>query len=290
MRFAFVHAEKARFPVGALCRVMEVTRQGYHAYATRPPSKRAERDRVLQEDVGRVHAQSRGTYGSPRVREQLVREGLTASKRRVERALRSQGLAGVSRGGYRTTTKANPKHPTEPNTLDRDFTATRPNQRWVTDITYIWTAEGWCYLAAILDLYSRRVVGWSLDTTLSTKLALSALNMALGQRDARDRDLLHHSDRGCQYTCKTYRNKLASVGIEVSMSRTGNCWDNAVSESFFATLKTELVYRHKWAGRAELRAAVFDYIEVFYNRQRLHSALDYQTPAEAEDAYVPVAA
>ena len=186
-----------------------------------------------------------------------------------------------SRGRFRTTTKANPKHPAAPNLLNRQFAATRPNQRWVTDITYIWTGEGWCYLAAILDLFSRRVVGWALDATLNTSLPLRALDEAIRRR-APTKSLQHHSDRGCQYTSQDYRAKLNALGIEVSMSRKGNCWDNAVAESFFATLKTELIYGHAWSSRMELRAAVFDYIEVFYNRQRLHSTLDYKTPDQLE--------
>jgi transposase InsO family protein len=170
------------------------------------------------------------------------------------------------------------------NVLNRDFTASRPNERWVTDITYVWTAEGWCYLAAILDLYSRAVVGWALDTTLSTTLPLAALEMAMHRRQPGG-GLLHHSDRGCQYTSDDYRRALAARGVVVSMSRKGNCWDNAVAESFFATLKLELIFNQAWASRGEVRAAVFEYIEVFYNRRRLHSSLDYQTPAQAEQLY-----
>jgi transposase InsO family protein len=168
--------------------------------------------------------------------------------------------------------------------LDRNFGASRPNQRWVTDITYVWTAEGWCYLAAILDLFSRSVVGWALDATLSTSLPLEALNRAVRRRRPAA-GLMHHSDRGCQYTSAEYRGALAELGITVSMSRKGNCWDNAVAESFFATLKTELVYGRVWQSREELRRAVFEYIEVFYNRQRLHSAIDYRTPAQAESDF-----
>ncbi len=182
---------------------------------------------------------------------------------------------------FRATTAADPSHVPAKNILDRDFTASKPDERWVTDITYVWTEEGWCYLAAILDLFSRRVVGWALDATLSTSLPLAALDMAL-QRRGPTAGLLHHSDRGCQYTSSDYRAALASVGAVASMSRKGNCWDNAVAESFFATLKTELVHRKRWATRIELRAAVFEYIESFYNRRRLHSTLGYKTPAQFE--------
>ena len=284
MKFAFIHAEKACFPVAALCRLLGVTRQGYYAYANRPPSERLKRERALQQRVQQVHIESRGTYGSPRVLATLKQRGEPASKRRVERALRSLGLRGRAPRRWRSTTRANPLHPVVGNVLDRDFTASRPNERWVTDITYIWTDEGWCYLAAILDLFSRTVVGWSLDSTLSTSLPLAALDMAVRRRRPSN-GLLHHSDRGCQYTSTEYRDVLAELGVTVSMSRKGNCWDNAVAESFFATLKTELIYGRTWTTRVELRAAVFEYIEVFYNRRRLHSAVAYRTPAQVESDF-----
>lgn len=281
MKFAFIHAEKASFPIAPMCRLLGVTRQGYYAYAGRPPPERRPAELTLRAKVATIHEQSRGTYGSPRVLATLRASGFPASKRRVERTMRALGLQARPRGRFRTTTKANPKHPAAPNLLNRQFAATRPNQRWVTDITYIWTGEGWCYLAAILDLFSRRVVGWALDATLNTSLPLRALDEAIRRR-APTKSLQHHSDRGCQYTSQDYRAKLNALGIEVSMSRKGNCWDNAVAESFFATLKTELIYGHAWSSRMELRAAVFDYIEVFYNRQRLHSTLDYKTPDQLE--------
>jgi len=284
MKFAFIHAEKACFPVAALCRLLGVTRQGYYAYANRPPSERLKRERALQQRVQQVHTESRGTYGSPRVLATLKQRGEPASKRRVERALRSLGLRGRAPRRWRSTTRANPLHPVVGNVLDRDFTASRPNERWVTDISYIWTDEGWCYLAAILDLFSRTVVGWALDSTLSTSLPLAALDMAVRRRRP-NKGLLHHSDRGCQYTSTEYRSVLAELGVTVSMSRKGNCWDNAVAESFFATLKTELIYGHTWTTRVELRAAVFEYIEVFYNRRRLHSAVAYRTPAQVESDF-----
>jgi len=284
MRFAFIHAEKASFPVAALCRLLGVTRQGYYAYASRPPSERLNRERTLQQRVQQIHVESRGTYGSPRVLKALRQHGEPASKRSVERALRSLGLRGRSPRRWRATTRANPLHPIVENVLNRDFEASRPNERWVTDISYIWTDEGWCYLAAILDLFSRSVVGWALDSTLSTSLPLTALDMAVRRRRP-SKGLLHHSDRGCQYTSTEYRDVLAELGVTVSMSRKGNCWDNAVAESFFATLKTELIYGRTWPTRVELRAAVFEYIEVFYNRRRLHSSVAYRTPAQVESDF-----
>ncbi len=221
--------------------------------------------------------------GDPRVLEELHRRGFEVGKRRVERAMRSMGLTPPTRRRHRVTTQSDSSHPVAPNELARDFTATRPNERWVTDITYVWTDQGWAYVAVILDLFSRAVVGWAVDTTLATRLPLAALHTAI-QRRRPNAGLLHHSDRGRQYTSADYRATLDTLGISVSMSRKGNCWDNAVAESFFATLKKEMVYRRSWTSPLELREALFDYIEVFYNRRRLHSTLNYRTPAEVEAA------
>jgi transposase InsO family protein len=289
VKFSFVHAEKENFPVAALCRVLGVTRQGYYASVRRGVSERARRDRELQKRIREIHTESRETYGSPRVRAQLAREGIRVSKRRVERNMRGMGIYGRMPRCFRRTTKADPSHRVEPNLLARDFTASRPNERWVTDISYVSTNEGWTYLAVVLDLYSRAVVGWSLDTTLTTDLPLAALREAL-LRKRPGLQLLHHSDRGCQYTSADYRQALRDNGIDVSMSRKGNCWDNAVAESFFSTIKNELVPRRAWKTRHELREAVFDYIEVFYNRRRLHSALGNKPPAEVEARYARLAA
>lgn len=269
--------------------MLGVTRQGYYAFAKTPESPRVQRDQELQNQVHRAFTESGGRYGSPRVMHALRRQGVPASKRRVERAMRSMGLVARGRRRSTVTTRANIDHPVATNVLARDFTASQPNQRWVTDITYVWTDEGWCYLAAILDLFSRSVVGWALSSSLSTELPLAALEMAIGRRQP-EPGLLHHSDRGCQYTSVDYRAALAELDITVSMSRRGNCWDNAVAESFFATLKHELVHTRSWPTRLELRAAIFEYVEAFYNRRRLHSSLGYQTPAEVEDLYAAQAA
>lgn len=284
MKFAFIDAEKANFSVSAMCRLFGVTRQGYYAYVNRPPSAHAVEEAALQERVRQSFVESRGRYGSPRVLRDLRRDGVRTSKRRIERAMRDQGLQARSPRRYRVTTAADPSHAVEPNILDRNFTAERPDRRWVTDITYISTAAGWCYLAVILDLFSRAVVGWALDTTLSTQLPLDALQMAIRRRRPRP-GLMHHSDRGCQYTSADYRHELEELGVTVSMSRKGNCWDNAVAESFFKTIKEELVHRQLWDGKSHLRSALFEYIEVFYNRRRLHSAVGYKTPSEVELEY-----
>jgi transposase InsO family protein len=288
MRFSFIQAEKAHFPVAALCRVLGVTRQGYYAFVGRPPSRRAVEEAHLRERLKQLHVESRQTYGSPRMLRALRAEGIRVGKRRIERALRSLELRVKLRRRFRVTTKADPSHTPAPNVLARRFEASRPDERWVTDITYLWTQQGWCYLAVILDLFSRAVVGWAVDRTMSTELPLRALDMAFRRRRPQA-GLLHHSDRGCQYTSGEYRHALAQLGVEVSMSRTGNCWDNAVAESFFATMKTELFYRSSWATTEELRSALFEYVEVFYNRRRLHSSLDYKTPAQTEEEFALMA-
>ena len=284
MRFAFIHAEKASFPIAAMCRLLGVTRQGYYAYATRPLSDRVRAEAELCATIREIFEETGETYGSPRILRELRRRGIGASKRRVERAMRGLGLSPPTPRRHCATTQRDPAHPVAPNELNRDFSATRPNERWVTDITYVWTDQGWAYLAVILDLFSRAVVGWSLDATLATALPIAALESALRRRRPVGR-VMHHSDRGCQYTSTAYRELLAANGITVSMSRKGNCWDNAVAESFFATLKNELIHRRRWETRHQLRAAVFEYIDVFYNRRRLHSSLDYKTPAEVEEEY-----
>ena len=284
MKFAFVHAEKAYFPVAALCRLLGISRQGYYAYATRPPSARTVSDQQLGTRVQELFEASEERYGSPRVLRALKASGWTVSKRRVERAMRGLGLTPPMRRRHKVTTQADVTHAVAPNELARDFTATRPNERWVTDITYVWTDEGWSYCAAILDLFSRSVVGWAVGASLSTALPLAALDMAIGRRRP-GRGLMHHSDRGCQYTSGGYREQLSALGITVSMSRKGNCWDNAVAESFFATLKKELVHRRSWTTRTLLHDALFDYIEVFYNRRPLHSTIGYKTPAQVESDY-----
>jgi putative transposase len=284
VRFAFIHAEKAYHPIKTLCRNLEVSRQGYYAWRQRPTSPRVKADAELCLAVRKVFVETDARYGSPRVLRELRAQGFKTSKRAVERAMRAQGLTPPTPRRHRITTVANSADVPAPNDLDRNFSATRPNQRWVTDITYVWTGEGWAYLAAILDLFSRRVVGWALGSTLHTNLALSALESAIFVRQP-DAGLLHHSDRGCQYTSFDYRTRLQELGVIVSMSRRGNCWDNAVAESFFATLKKELVHRRSWKSRADLREAVFEYIETFYNRRRLHSYLGYKSPAQFESDF-----
>ena len=276
-----MRAEKASFPVAAMARVLGVTRQGYYAFEKRPPSERVQTDAKLCDEVRHIFEESKATYGSPRVLRALCARGWHTSKRRVERALRGMGLTPPRPRRHHKTTILDAANPVAPNLLARDFAAQRPNERWVTDITYVWTSSGWVYLAAILDLFSRAVVGWAVDTSLSTKLPLAALQSAI-QRRRPTTGLLHHSDRGCQYTSNDYQAALAALGVSVSMSRKGNCWDNAVAESFFATLKLDLIHRQPWRDAHHVRQEVFEYIEIFYNRRRLHSALGYKPPAVFE--------
>lgn len=289
MRFAFIRAEKDNFPVAAMCRLLGVTRQGFYAYMKRPPSRRVVAQAKLRKEVRNVFERSKGRYGSPRVHAQLQREGISASKRGVEQTMRAEGLCARPLRRFRFTTCSDPSHGVEANALNREFCAAAPNERWVTDITYVWTDEGWYYLAVILDLFSRGVVGWALSESLGVSLPLAALRAAVTRYQPQP-GLLHHSDRGSQYTSAEYRGALAELGVRVSMSRKGNCWDNAVAESFFSTLKTELLHGQAWPNGLVLRAALFEYIEIFYNRQRLHSSLGYKTPAEVEDQYAAQAA
>jgi len=282
VRFAFIATKRADFPVALLCRTLEVSRSGFYAWEQRPQAARRLQDQSLGLEIGAIFAQSRQRYGSPRVHAQLRVAGHRTGRKRVARLMRAAGLRARERRRFRCTTDSRHGLAIRENLLARRFTVTAPNTRWATDITYLWTLEGWLYLAVMLDLFSRRVVGWSVSERLERGLALDALRMALKDRRP-PQGLLHHSDRGSQYASHEYQALLAEHGIVSSMSRRGNCWDNAVAESFFASLKMELVYRSRWRTRDEARSALFEYIEVFYNRRRRHSALGYLSPAEFEN-------
>jgi putative transposase len=267
-----------------MCRVLDVSRSALYAWRHRSrPSGRAQKDAELAGQIREIHSASRGTYGSPRVHAKLRRDGVRTGRKRVERLMRANGLRGRVRRRFRRTTDSNHALPVAPNILNRRFSAESPDQVWAGDITYIPTSSGWGYLAVILDLHTRMVVGWELADHLRTELVEGALVSALGARKPSPR-MLHHSDRGCQYASASYRAKLRVHGIEVSMSRRGDCYDNAVVESFFGTLKQELAHDARWVTLADARIAIHDYIEVFYNRQRLHSALGYRTPLEVDQA------
>jgi len=267
-----------------MCRVLGVSRSGFYASRARArPTPREIRDSELLKRIREIHAASRGTYGSPRVHAQLVREGIDVGKDRVARLMRADGLHGRVLPRFRVTTDSKHDRPVAPNTLNRSFQATGSDRVWCADITYIPTAAGFVYLAAILDLATRMIVGWSMAGHMRTELVESALLNALSARTPAS-TLVHHSDRGSQYASSSYRALLDQNGITCSMSRPGDCYDNAVIESFFGTFKQEWAHHHRWSGLLEARASTHDYVEVFYNRQRLHSALGYRTPAEADEA------
>lgn len=294
MRFQFVHAHARIFHVVTMCRVLEVSKAGYYAWRARPLCDRVKADRVLSRRIRQIQAEVRQRYGSPRVRMELRALGFPCGKKRVARLLKAAGLNAKSARRYRVTTRSDERRAAAPNHLARAFAVApevAPDQVWTADITYLPTREGWLYLAVVLDLASRRVVGWALRPRLDQELALSALGMALTQRRARGG--LHHSDRGVQYTSAAYQQALAAAGFTASMSRRGNCWDNAVTESFFATLTKELldeVAGGVFGTRAEACREVVRFIEIWYNRRRRHSALGYQTPAEVDASLAPTRA
>ncbi len=283
MKFGFIQTEKATYPVRVLCRTLLVSTSGFYAWCRRGLSRRAQGDAALKVEIRAAHAASGKTYGSPRIHEDLKADGQYVGRKRVARLMREEGIEGQRKRRFRVTTDSRHSLPVAGNQLNRNFTASAPNKIWVTDITYIWTREGWTYLAAILDLFSRRVVGWSMDSHLDRTLALDALGMALRTRRP-EAGLVHHSDRGVQYASADYQGQLRQRGIICSMSRKGDCWDNAVAESFFSTLKAELVHRTDYVSRSQARASVFEYIEAFYNGRRRHSALGYVSPVEHENA------
>ncbi len=281
MRFRFIEAEKALYPIRLLCRCLEVSRSGYYAWRKRPLSERAKQDARLKVEISASHTASRRKYGSPRILRDLREQGHRVARKRVARLMRELGLEGRRKRRFRATTDSNHRFPVAPNLLKRNFDVAAPNTAWVTDITYLATLEGWLYLAVILDLFSRRVVGYAMSERIDRELVLEALREALENRSG-TRGLIHHSDRGSQYASDDYRKALKDAGIMCSMSRRGNCWDNAVAESFFGTLKMELIYEFPLQTRSATRFAVADYIESFYNVRRRHSSLDYQSPLEFE--------
>ena len=281
MKYAFIVARTVAFPIALLCRVLGVSTSGFYAWLKRPEPEHTKVDARLAVEVAASHKRSRGRYGSPRVHADLRARGVHVGKKRVERLMREQGLAARRKRRFRKTTDSAHAQPIAPNVLERDFETSAPNEVWVTDVTYVWTDEGWLYLAAIIDLFARRVVGWAASDTNDTQLALTALAMATKRRKPA-RGLVHHSDRGSPYASDDYRRALTKLGIVASMSRKGDCWDNAVAESFFATLKVELVDDVDYATRAAGVASIGDYIELFYNRERRHSHIGYVSPVEYE--------
>jgi len=282
VKFAFVRDHQGEFPVELMCAVLGVSRSGYYAWRDRPPSPAAARRGRLVEQIRAVHAEARSVYGSPRVHRELQARGIACCENTVAKLMRAHDIRSVARRRFvARTTDSRHDRPVADNVLAREFYPDKPDTAWAADITYIPTAEGWLYLAAVIDLCSRKVVGWATADHLRAELPLVALRMALAHRRPAE-GLLHHSDRGSQYASDAYQAVLAGHGIEPSMSRAGDCWDNAVVESFFSTLKRELVHQERYADHEEARRSLFEYIEVFYNRQRRHSTLGYRSPAEFE--------
>ena len=281
MRYHAIQEHDRRDPIRLMCRALAVSAAGSYAGRSRPESTRSVHTRTLLSAIRVIHRESRETYGSPSIWDALIKQGHHIGEHRVARLMRQHGIRAKTVKKWRATTQSQHRFPVAANTLDRQFTVESPNRVWAGDLTYVWTTEGWLYLAVILDLYSRRVIGWAMGHRLTVDLAERALTMALVNRTP-TAGLLHHSDRGSQYAATSYQQLLATRGITASMSRTGNCWDNACIENFFGTLTRELVYHRRYATRNEATQDIFEYIEVFYNRRRRHSTLGYHSPAEYE--------
>lgn len=280
--YRFVDAEKAHHAVRMLCRVLQISRAAYYAWRRTRFAATPDADALVRVHVRSVHRASRGAYGSPRMTAALRKQGLCVNRKRVARIMREEGLEGAPRRRFRgTTTDSAHARPVAPNLLQRDFSVSAPNDVWVADITYLPVGSGWVYLAVLIDLYSRKVVGWALDDHMRTELCLDALRRALAARQP-PAGLVHHSDRGAQYASSDYVNVLAQAGIAQSMSRKGNCWDNAVAESFFGTLEQELGAAARWATVDQARADIGDWIHGFYNDRRLHSTIGFRSPVEHE--------
>jgi transposase InsO family protein len=282
MKYQFIEEHKREFPIVVMCGVLAVSESGFYAWHKRPTCQRKREDAHLKQEIRQVFEEHLERYGAPRIYRDLHDEGIKCSRKRVARLMREEEIAAKRKRSRVITTKRDKTHPVAPNILNREFTVSVPNKKWVTDITYIPTKQGWLYLAVMLDLYSRMVVGWSMSGNCDEKLVEHALEQALARRRP-DTGLLHHSDRGSQYTSCTYQAYLKTYGIQSSMLRKGNCWDNAVMESFFGTLKDECVRETPYASHDEARLDLFTYIEVYYNRVRRHSTLGYVSPIQYEN-------
>ena len=281
MRYEFIRDYRREFRVKKMCEVLEVSRGGFYSWLKRPESERSRVNRRLLSHIRVAFDRSRQSYGSPRLTDELKASGVSCGENRVASLMRQSGIRAVGKRKYHVTTHSKHNHPVAENLLNRQFSAGKPNAVWLSDITYIWTAEGWLYLAGILDVYSRKLVGWSMGRRVTAELTLSALRQAINRRNVTP-NLIHHSDRGSQYAADEYQRLLGESGMICSMSRKGDCWDNAPMESFFATLKAELVNREQFKTRQEAKAKIFEYIEVFYNRQRRHSTLGNRSPVDFE--------
>lgn len=281
MKYQFIKAHKIEYTVEEMCQVIGVSRSGYYAWEKRKPSQRKLENRYLSAKIEKIYAIGRQTYGLFTILKKLIADGFKCGKNRVYRLMRKLGISAKNKKKFKVTTNSKHDLPISENIINRDFTAEQPNTKWVGDITYIGTNEGWLYLAIVLDLHSRKIVGWSMDSRMTTDLITKAFLQAVWSRKP-DAGLIFHSDRGSQYASKDFRKLLKNHKAISSMSRKGNCWDNAVAESFFHTLKCECVYRTKYKTRQEAKGSIFEYIEVFYNRVRRHSTLGYISPNEFE--------
>jgi transposase InsO family protein len=285
----FMQQHETEFPIGVMCDVFAVSRSGYYAWRKKPVSKRKQANDKLLKEIRIAHHESRETYGSPRVYQALKQKDIPCSENRIARLMQEDGLRAKSKRRFKATTNSKHDLPVAPNLLQRDFSPEKPDQVWAGDITYIWTAAGWLYLVVVLDLFSRSVVGWAMDKRMTRHLVMDALTMAK-QRRRPSPGLIFHSDRGSQYASADFQSLLAKHRMLCSMSRKGDCWDNAPTESFFGSLKQELVFHQKYSTRFHARQSIFEYIERFYNRRRLHSTLGFQSPALYETAYFKLAA
>jgi putative transposase len=282
MKYGFMQRYRNEFSVERMSKVLRVSRSGYYAFVKAAPSKRSQENKKLIEKIKVIHGGSRQTYGSPRIHAELVEGGTRCSRKRVARLMRREGIQAKMRKRFKVTTRVNPKAAAAPNLLQQDFRTFKANKRWVADITYVATMEGWLYVAAVMDLFSRRIVGLAMSSRMTADLVAGAVKQAITHRRP-ETGLLHHSDRGCQYTSLSFQQLLKINDITVSMSGTGNCFDNAAMESFFHTLKTEHIYFEWYRSREEAKQSIFEYIEVFYNRKRRHSTLGYAAPAVFEE-------
>lgn len=281
MAYEHIHAKRETLTIALACRILGVSRSGYYSWRDRGPSRRARADRQLQSDIVEIHSEHRGRYGSPRIHQELAQRGESVGRKRVARLMKSAGIAGYTPRRFRKTTDSRHRNPIAPNLLQRDFSVSAPNEAWVGDITYVQTTEGWLYLAVLIDLYSRRVVGWSVSSTIDTQLALAALRQALTRRQPAP-GLIHHTDRDCRYSSRDYQEVLENAEAVPSMSRKADCWDNAVAESFFATLKKELSDIQSPLPPKRTIELIEEYIDSYYNVKRQHSYLDYSTPLRYE--------
>ena len=282
MKYAYIDNEKLQFSISLMCRLMKISRDGYYKWKDRPPSSRYKQRQVVTKAVKQTYFKFKARYGAPRITEELNEMGISCSKNHVAALMQESGLKARNGRNFKYRSAGTKNYNVKENLLNRHFTAQRPNQKWVSDITYIFVNGKWLYLAAVMDLYSRAIVGWAVDTGSGETLISDALDMALSRREV-EKNLIVHSDRGVQYRANCYQDKLLKHGCRISMSRKGNCWDNAAMESFFSRLKVELIFAEKFSTIEQAKSAIFEYIEIFYNRLRKHSANGYVSPMQFEE-------